>query len=101
MTAVVEAEDAHHTTLWETLTRAQRTLVQALAAEPTGSLYGEGFRTRHQLGRAGTVQRALEALLERDVIDGSSLHGYRVPDVFVPAWIASTFGGGLGPRAKA
>jgi hypothetical protein len=87
---VVEAEDAHYTTLWESLTRAQRALVLALAREADGGVYGQGFRDRHQLGSAATVQRALAALIERDVVEGSSVHGYRVPDVFFRAWLAHT-----------
>jgi len=55
---VIEAEDAHYMTLWDSLTRAQRALVQALASEPTPSPYAEQFRSRHQLGSAATVQRA-------------------------------------------
>jgi hypothetical protein len=92
---VVQAEDAHYTTLWESLTRAQRALVQALAAEPTASPFGEAFRARHQLGSAATVQRALRSMLERDVVDGSSIHGYRVPDVFLRTWIAAMLGNGV------
>lgn len=92
---VVEAEDAHYTTLWESLSRAQRPLVQALATEPTAAPYAEAFRSRHQLGSAATVQRALQAVMERDVVDGSSIHGYRVSDVFLRTWIAVTLGSGV------
>lgn len=91
---VIDAEDAHYTTLWESLSRAQRPLVQALATEPTTTPYAEAFRSRHQLGSAATVQRALQAVMERDVVDGSSIHGYRVPDVFLRTWIAVTLGSG-------
>jgi uncharacterized protein len=87
---VVEAEDAHYTTLWESLTRAQRSLVLALNREPGKGLYSDAFRARHQLGSAGTVQKALRALLDRDVIAGSSVHGYQAPDVFFRSWLAST-----------
>ena len=68
--------------------RAQRPVVQALALEPTASPISEAFRSRHQLGSAATVQRALQGLLERDVVDGSSVHGYRVPDVLLCTWIS-------------
>jgi hypothetical protein len=90
---VVEAEDAHYTTLWESLARAQRALMLAVAREPTQRVFGEPYRQRHQLGSAATVQRALAALRERDVVDGSSVHGYRVPDVFLRAWLEQTLGG--------
>jgi hypothetical protein len=84
---VVEAEDAHYTTLWESLTRSQRPVVQAIAREPGTGVYSEGFRQRHRLGSAATVQKALKALLEREVIAGSTAQGYRVPDVFFRAWM--------------
>jgi AAA+ ATPase superfamily predicted ATPase len=97
---VVEAEDAHYTTLWESLSRAQRPVVQALSAEPTTTPYAEAFRSRHQLGSAATVQRALQALMEREVVDGSSIHGYRVPDVFLRTWITVTLGSGRATRTS-
>src|SRR5689334_16083004 len=65
---VVRAEDAHYTTLWESLTRAQRAVVQALATDPTASPYSHEFRSRHQLGSAATVQRSIQAVVERDVV---------------------------------
>jgi len=89
---VVEAEDAHYTTLWESLARAQRPLVQALAADPGGAVYSEAYRRRHQLGSAGTIQKAIAALVERDVVEGSSVHGFWIPDVFFRAWIKATLG---------
>ena len=92
LTRVVEAEDAHYTTLWESLARAQRPLVQALAAQPGGAVYSEAYRRRHQLGSAGTIQKAVAALLERDIVDGSSVHGYRIPGIFFRAWIKTKLG---------
>ncbi len=82
---VVEAEDAHYTTLWESLSRTQRPLVQARATEPTATPYAEPFRSRHQLGSAAMVQRSLHAVMEHDVVNASSIHGYRVPHVCLPA----------------
>src|SRR5579864_128426 len=84
---VVEAEDARYTTLWDSMTRPQRSLLLALSREPGKGQYSEGFRQRHQLGSVGTIQKSLRALLERDVVEGSSVHGYRVPDVFLRQWI--------------
>jgi hypothetical protein len=56
----------------------------------TAGLVGEGFRQRHQLGSVGTVQKSLAVLLRRDVVEGSSVHGYSVPEVFFRAWIAAS-----------
>jgi len=84
---VVEAEDARYTTLWDSMTRPQRSLLLALSREPGKGQYSESFRQRHQLGSVGTVQKSLRALLARDIVEGSSVHGYRVPDVFLREWI--------------
>ena len=69
------------------MTRPERSLLLALSREPGQGQYSESFRQRHQLGSVGTVQKSLRALLERDVVEGSSVHGYRVPDVFLREWI--------------
>lgn len=87
---VVEAEDAHYTTLWESLGRSQRPLAQAIAREPGSGIYSEAFRERHRLGNPASLQKALKALLEREVVEGSSAHGYRVADVFFRAWMRAT-----------
>jgi len=88
---LVEAEDAHYTTLWDSLTRPQRAVVQALVREPGKGQYSEIYRRRHQLGSPGTVQKSLATLLERGAVEGSSLRGYSVPDVFFRAWIQTVF----------
>lgn len=87
---VIAAEDARYTTLWDSFTRPQRSLVLALTREPGTGLYSQAFRQRHQLGSVGTVQKSLQVLLRRDVVCGSSVHGYSVPDVFFRAWISAT-----------
>jgi AAA+ ATPase superfamily predicted ATPase len=86
---VIAAEDAHYTTLWDSLTRPQRLLVLALAHEPGKGMYAEAYRLRNQLGSVGTVQKSLRVLLRRDVVTGSSVHGYSVPDAFLRAWMAA------------
>ena len=41
------------------------------------------------------MQPALQAMIERAVVAGSSIHGYRVADVVLRTWIAVTQGGGV------
>jgi hypothetical protein len=38
------------------------------------------------------VQRTLQAVMERDVVDESSIYCYRVSDVFLRTWIVVTVG---------
>jgi hypothetical protein len=53
---VVAAEDAHYTTLWETLTLAERRVLLALSRERGAQVFTEAFRREHWLGAASTVQ---------------------------------------------
>ena len=87
MNKVLAAEDAHYTTLWESLTLAQRRVLQALARERGTQVFGEAFRREHRLGAASTVQAAIERLVEREIVEGSSARGFTVPDVFLRAWL--------------
>lgn len=87
---VVAAEDAHYTTLWESLTLTQRRVLLAVAREPGKHVFGEAFRRAHRLGAASTVQTALERLLEREIAEGASTSGFSVPDVFLRAWLQRT-----------
>lgn len=87
---VVAAEDAHYTTLWESLTLAQRRVLLAIAREPGKQVFAEAFRRAHRLGAASTVQTALERLLEREIVEGASTTGFNVPDVFLRAWLQHT-----------
>jgi hypothetical protein len=47
-------------------------------------------RQRHRLRSPASLQKALEGLLDREVVEGSSAHGYRVADVFFRAWMRAT-----------
>jgi len=87
---VVAAEDAHYTTLWESLTLAQRRVLLAIARDPGRQLFAEPFRRTHRLGAASTVQTALERLLEREIVEGASTRGFSLPDVFLRAWLQHT-----------
>jgi len=87
---VVAAEDAHYTTLWESLTLTQRRVLLAVAREPGKRVFAETFRRAHRLGAASTVQTALERLLEREIAEGASTSGFSVPDVFLRAWLQRT-----------
>jgi hypothetical protein len=44
---------------------------------------------------SATVQRALQAVRERDVADDSSIHSYLVPTVFLRSRMAAMLGNGV------
>jgi hypothetical protein len=86
---VVEAEDARYTTLWEELSPHQRLLLLALTGGGDG-VYSETYRRRNRLGSPSSVQRSLDRLLERELIDSTGTGRYRLTDVFLRAWLRRT-----------
>lgn len=89
---IVEAENARYTTLWEELSAHQRLVLTALATAGGEAIYSQEYRRLHRLGAASTVQRSLERLLERELVELTAPAAYSVPDVFLRAWIADLQG---------
>jgi uncharacterized protein len=83
--AVLRAEDARFTLLWEEVSRGQRLVLQALARE-SGHPYSEAYRNRHGLPSAASVQKALGALKQREVIGGGRGE-YRIDEPFLAEWL--------------
>ncbi len=85
---VLRSENAHFARIWERAPKAQRVLLEALAAEPGGQVLSVGYRRTHNLPGPSTVQRALEALVEDELatrFDG----GYRIAEPFLAEWITT------------
>jgi len=85
LSAVLRAEDARFTLLWESLSTVQRLLIQALAREP-GHPYAQSYRDRHDLPSAASVQTALRALEQREIVAGDS-GAYRIVEPFLGEWM--------------
>jgi AAA+ ATPase superfamily predicted ATPase len=83
---VLEAEDARFTTLWEQLSAHQRLLLTALI-DSGESVYSEAYRRQHRLGPASSVQKSLDRLIERELVESSPPGAYRLSDPFLQAWI--------------
>lgn len=84
---VLRSEHAHFSLIWDGAAGAQRELLQALAREPGRPLSGE-YRRRHGLPPASTVQKALEALVRRELVakdDGTA----RIAEPFLREWIVA------------
>jgi hypothetical protein len=61
--------------------------LKGLASEPTGvKPFASDFLQRHGLGSASNVQRAIESLLERDVIDRNN-SSFIIVDRFFKIWV--------------
>jgi hypothetical protein len=84
---VLAAESARFTDLWESLSPPQRVVLQAVALEDGLRLFSEDARRRHQLGSASGVQRAVQRLVDREIVEAVTRGAYRVPDVFLEAWV--------------
>jgi uncharacterized protein len=83
---VLRSEHAHFTLLWESASATQRLVLQALAEAP-GRPYTVEYRRRHRLPSASHVQKALGALVKRELVENEGgLH--RLAEPFLAATIA-------------
>jgi hypothetical protein len=82
---VLRSEHAHFSLLWERAPRAQRQVLQALAAEP-GRPMTEAYRARQPLPSVASTQKALEAL-ERDELVGRDHGRAWIAEPFLAEWI--------------
>ena len=85
LTDVLRAEHAHFELIWDRASTAQRLVLQALAAEPGRPLSGD-YRRRHKLPGPSTVQRALQALTQEELV-GRSGREYRIAEPFLAGWL--------------
>jgi hypothetical protein len=84
---VLRSENAHFTLIWDQASRVQRATLQALAAEPLVSATSEDFRRRYGLPGGSSVQRALDALTEEEVVLREGPGAYRIGEPFLAEWI--------------
>jgi hypothetical protein len=87
LTRVLRSEHNHFAQLWDDAPRAQRLLLLALAAEPTGSVYSSDYQSRHGLPAAPTLQTALAGLSKKELVGRSSDGEYRVIEPFFAEWL--------------
>jgi hypothetical protein len=86
MVRVLRSENAHFSRIWERAPKAQRVTLEALAADPGQPPFSTAYRRRHGLPAASTVQRAIEALVNDELIERHS-DGYRIAEPFLADWI--------------
>jgi len=83
-------ESYAYTTLWESLAINQRRFLKGLAFSPPGvRVFASDFIQRHGLRSASNAQRAIELLLERDIIDRDN-GSFIIIDRFFKIWIQKT-----------
>jgi hypothetical protein len=84
---VLRSENAHFTLIWDQASRVQRATLQALAAEPLVSATSEEFRRNHGLPGSSSVQRALDTLIEDELVLRERPGAYRIAEPFLAEWI--------------
>ena len=84
--ALVSGQSTYYELLWEQLAARQRAALQAMAARGPSEIYSQAVREEFRLGPASTVQKALQSLDSRDILD--RYHGnYFFLDPLLPLWI--------------
>jgi hypothetical protein len=73
--------------VWSGLTLIQKSVLKAIAEEPTPSPYAREFLERHRLSIGGT-QRAMKVLFSRDLVEKNSENQYRLTDPMMGAWLS-------------
>jgi uncharacterized protein len=84
---VLRGENAHFTLIWDQASRVQRATLSALAREPLVSATSREFRRRHGLPGASSVQRALDALVDDEVVLRRAAGEYLIAEPFLAEWL--------------
>jgi uncharacterized protein len=84
---VLQSENAHFTLVWDQASRVQRATLQALAREPLVSVTSDDYRRRHGLPGSSSVQRAIDALVDDELIAKDHPGAYRIAEPFLARWI--------------
>jgi len=84
---VLRSENAHFALVWERASQVQRLVLQALALEPTSSLTAAEYRNRHGLPGTSSVARAVEALVEDELLRQHGPGSYVIAEPFLGEWL--------------
>ena len=87
LTGVLRSEHAHFSLVWENASAVQRLVLLALAREGPGAPLGSGYRRRHGLAGGPSVQKALTALMRRELVVRRARGEYAIAEPFLAEWI--------------
>ena len=96
---VLRSEHNHFAKLWDDAPHAQRLVMLALAEEPTGSLYSADYAERHDLPPKPALQRAIGALVTKEIAARDADRAYRIVEPFFADWLRDEQGA-VGLRAE-
>jgi len=83
---LVIGQSTYYELLWEQLPARQRATLQALAHRGPSEIYAQAVREEFRLGPASSVQKALQSLDARDILDRYRGE-YFFLDPLLPCWI--------------
>ena len=66
---LVTSQSTYYEADWERLSARQRATLQAISTRGAAEIYSQGVRDEFRLGAASTVQKALQSLDSKDVLD--------------------------------
>jgi uncharacterized protein len=89
---VLRSENAHFMLVWERASQVQRLVLHALAVEPTETLTAAAYRHRHGLPGSSSVARAVEALVEDELLRQLAPGSYVIAEPFLAEWLARRLG---------
>jgi uncharacterized protein len=84
--ALVSSQSTYYELLWEQLSARQRAVLQAMAQRGPAEIHGQAVRNEFRLGPASTVQKALQSLDSKDILDRYK-EAYFFLDPLFPRWI--------------
>jgi uncharacterized protein len=84
---VLRSEHNHFAKLWDDAPHAQRLVMLALAEEPTPSLYSADYAERHDLPPKPALQRAIGALVTKEIAARAAGRAYRIVEPFFADWL--------------
>lgn len=84
---VLRGENSHFSRIWEKASKGQRTTLLALAKEPLRPR-DDAYRRRHKLPAPSTVQKALDKLVEDELVAKERPGDYRIAEPFLAEWIS-------------
>jgi uncharacterized protein len=83
---LVTTQSTYYELLWEQLSARQRAALQAIAYRGPSEIYSQGVREEFRLGPASSVQKALQSLDSRDILDRYKSNYFFLDPLF-PCWI--------------
>lgn len=83
---LVAGQSTYYELLWEQLPARQRATLQALAHRGASEIYSQAVREEFRLGPASSVQKALQSLDARDILDRYHAEFFFL-DPLLPCWI--------------